>query len=641
MAPSLQEVLVKHNFISSDDIKFLYAAKDIITKRRKAKWFGAIGVKKGLLTKDEVEQAMAAQKSTSKRIGVILKDLNLLTDEQCNDIADTQKTIIINLPAYDEVAVSISDLIQDGDGEYKQPLQVNISEDDLVAVVVIAGGQAAPEPSVIKEAVACSGICFGVLDDIVIKENLQYLDLGLNSFVIAKGIESKKGIAGELILNFSPRQKQAGQLDEKGNMDFRNRGEIPATSEGELLAERSEMTGSVPGRTIFGKIIEVEDVEDVGFISGSGTEMNSTGDKIFAACDGEPFLNLDGTVSVIKEMVVDNVDFETGNINFDGNIVVRDRVNSDFKVSGKSLSACEIHEATINIEGDVTVEQGIIGAMVRATGSVTATYMKNSNITCGGDIIAENEIVDSDIFSGGNCLARGSIISSRVCAGQSIAAVSIGTDMSAPNALAIGMSGTVIARMTKTLDKIIAQQVGDIAGLMEKHDNMMNLLAVIKSVIKEIANDKAKNESELEAVTILVSRMEKKSKRKMGSGHARIEEFENKVNSAVEVAKTLQQDRINYGKILLELKHEIKTHIEEHEKKLRELKNLKDIIKSDGKPPVVRAIETIQSGTKISSPNTSTVLKDNFPPVTIQEVKKRNPDSSGGGYVYHLEISRN
>ena len=637
--PSLQEVLVKHNFISSDDIKFLYAAKDIITEKRKEKRFGAIAVRKGLLTKAEVKKAIEAQKTTRKQIGHILKDLNLLTEEQCDDIVDTQKTIIINLPAYDEVAISISDLIVEDDMAEIQPLAINISEDELVAVVVLENGNITPDLDTIKAIAADSSICFGIIDDDVIKENLRYLNLGLNSFVIAKGKESKTGIAGELILHFQPREKLAGQLDEAGNMDFKSRGEIPVTSEGELLAERSQMTGSVPGKTLFGKVIEVAEVEEADFISGIGTEMNRAGDKIFAACDGEPFLNLDGTVSVLSEVVVDNVDYETGNIDFDGNIVVRGKVSADFQVKGKSLEACEILEADINIEGDIEVEQGIIGARIRATGSVTATYIKNCSIICGGDIIAEKEVVDSDVFSGGNCIVRGNIISSKVCSGQSIVGVAIGSDRSTPNHLEIGMSEAVAAQITGPLDKIVSQQAGDIAVLMEKHDNMMNLLAVIKSVVKEISNDKTKNEVELESVKTLVSRMEKKSKRTMESGRKRIEEFENKINSAEEVAKTLYLDRSNYEKILLELNHEIKAHKEEHEKTLRKLKNLRDKIKPDEKQPIVRALETIHSGTKIVSPNTSIILKDNFPPVKIKEIQKRN-GGNGRDPVYHLEITR-
>jgi len=101
----------------------------------------------------------------------------------------------------------------------------------------------------------------------------------------------------------------------------------------------------------------------------------------------------------------------------------------------------------------------------------------------------------------------------------------------------------------------------------------------------------------------------------------------------------LHLDKSNYEKILLELNHEIKAHKEEHEKTLRKLKNLRARIKPDKKQPIVRALETIHSGTKIVSPNTSIILKDNFPPVTIKEIKKRNGDN-GRDPVYHLDITR-
>ncbi len=59
-AVTLNEVLLKYDFLSREDIEFLYSAMDILTKKRKEKRLGAIHFKKRLLKKEVLLTAREA-----------------------------------------------------------------------------------------------------------------------------------------------------------------------------------------------------------------------------------------------------------------------------------------------------------------------------------------------------------------------------------------------------------------------------------------------------------------------------------------------------------------------------------------------------------------------------------------------------
>jgi len=456
---------------------------------------------------------------------------------------------------------------------------------------------------------------------------------------VAKGKPSASGTPGNLTLHFKPRETEPGTIDEHGKIDYKNRGEIPTAGPGDLLAEREHMVSSVPGTTIFGKEIAVEEVDDVAFICGDGTSINETGEKIVAELEGEPCLNLDGTICILKEMVVENVDYETGNLHFDGNIIVSGAVKSDFQVTGRNIEACEVLGAKINIDGDLEVEQGIIGAEIRATGNVKATYLKDCTIICAGDINVEKEIVDSDVVVGGSCFVNGGIFSTKVCAGQSVAAASIGSSTSGPNHIEIGMGESISKKLTEKLEKKAYLKGKEITFLLEKRDDLVNMISITNSVIKGIKNQQKKNEDEYESVKTLVEKMEKKTQKTVTTGRQRMEDCEVKINSAIETAKTLRQDNNYVGKKLEDIDAEIKEKTEDNERCLRKINKLNELVMANVKKSKLRVFETISDGTKIFSKNASLILKNDFSDITVREVKSSNPVDSNEKYGYKLEIT--
>ncbi len=110
-----------------------------------------------------------------------------------------------------------------------------------------------------------------------------------------------------------------------------------------MLASKILPEPGKPGVDVKGAQIPVPEPDDPAFSAGSGTRFNEERTEIFSTTEGEPHLDVMGVVSVNKELKIKgDVGFETGNIEFDGNVIVPGTVKEGFKVKCVSLTAKEL-----------------------------------------------------------------------------------------------------------------------------------------------------------------------------------------------------------------------------------------------------------------------------------------------------------
>ncbi|HCY83629.1 MAG TPA: hypothetical protein DHV36_00675, partial [Desulfobacteraceae bacterium] len=257
-------------------------------------------------------------------------------------------------------------------------------------------------------------------------------------FLIARGQEPVYPSDGEIRYHFPTDFLHAGKINDDGSINFRDRGEIPFVKANTFLAAKRSASKGKPGVDVTGKKIPVQDPVEKTFEAGPGTVLSDDGQKIYAACDGQPHLDARGRISVCPEMAIDgDLGFETGDVIFDGNVVVNGRVKEGFKVKCASLTALEIQGAEVDITGDLNVSLGIVDTeLVNVKGSVQAMFVRNSKINAFGDLIVQREIVDSYIRLSGACInTAGSIINSKISANMGIDAGGIGTDLAKPTTL--------------------------------------------------------------------------------------------------------------------------------------------------------------------------------------------------------------
>nr|NJM03880.1 DUF342 domain-containing protein [Desulfobacula sp.] len=429
-------------------------------------------------------------------------------------------------------------------------------------------------------------------------------------------------------------------MNPDGSINFQDRGDIPYVEDGAFLAAKIFSEQGAPGIDVFGHEIPVDEPVDLAFAAGPGTRLSEDGVRIYAVTAGQPHLDALGNVTVCPEFKIKgDLGFETGNVNFDGNVVVNGSVKEGFKVKCASLTAREIQGAEIDISGDLNVSLGIVDTeLVKVKGSVQAKFIHNSKISAFGDLIVQREIIDSRIYLSGACInENGLIVNSIISAKMGIRAGNIGNPSSKPSTLTVGVdehTNLLTARIDALLDgnrKIIHELETEVQALEAEDQNL-------HGVISKHAYVQDRAQLELKDI-------EKKMGNLKASGN--MAAYQKVVNTVKEIrikAKKAEEE-INTGfdrqdAIALEISRKT-TRIKELEALNQELSDeKKGLLEFSGRTPPLPEVKVgkkIESGTKIFAANSSLTLHTASSRCSLKEFPK-SPAGSGGVLFYEMRI---
>jgi len=362
--------------------------------------------------------------------------------------------------------------------------------------------------------------------------------------------------------------------------------------------------------------------------------------RIYATVAGQPHLDAMGNVSVCPEyQLKGDIGFETGDVNFDGNVVVSGKVKEGFKVQCASLTAEEIQGAHIDITGDLNVSLGIVDTeLVKVKGSVQAKFIHNSKINAFGDLIIQKEIVDSTIYLSGACInENGSIINSQISANMGIKAGSIGNPSSKPSRLTVGVdehAKLLVAKVDGKLNrnnKAFNELIEEVK-VLEKEDQKLH------AVIASHAHVQDRSQLELKDI-------EKKMENLKASGN--MSAYQKVSNTVKEIKKNAAkaEKNINEG---FDRQDEIETEISQKRTRIKEFEEQNTIFQDEktrilefsGKKdplPEVAVARKVESATRIFSENASLTLHTAKSRCRIREYSKSH-SGSGGIQFYEIKI---
>ncbi|MBO1265334.1 FapA family protein [Proteiniclasticum sp. SCR006] len=187
------------------------------------------------------------------------------------------------------------------------------------------------------------------------------------------------------------------------------RGLEPVIEKGTLLAEKeADAIQGTPGLDVRGNEIPVLEVKDRDIEATEGAEQD--GNRIYASRDGRPYLK-NGKVGVVPLLtVVGDLDKDTENIDFDGDVVVKGNVqdNMVIKATGNISIIGSVYHSELLSDQNVEVQGKIIGGRIQAGDENSAFHVllplveKAINITReifsglqGGSSQGVHEIMDS------------------------------------------------------------------------------------------------------------------------------------------------------------------------------------------------------------------------------------------------------
>ena len=144
---------------------------------------------------------------------------------------------------------------------------------------------------------------------------------------------------------------------------------------------------------------------------GNNVVLSETEDEIYSKCDGQAAFR-SGKVTVDNVYIVQgDVDVTTGNVAFNGDIVVNGNVRTGFTVRAKGNIEINgvVEAAKIEAGKNVLIRDGVQGnkrAYIIAGGDVTAKFIESATVFAEGFIEA-NSILYSDITSEKSVTVKG------------------------------------------------------------------------------------------------------------------------------------------------------------------------------------------------------------------------------------------
>ena len=661
---ALIHYFLSNELISAQNVQRLSRAAKAVEIRKKEFKFGAIAVRKGYINQSLLDLALEEQEMDIKGgrkprlIGDMLVESGLMTQGQRDGILKLQKRVRPKgeeapaAPAADAAAPEAAPA-QETPAAEAVPTGPHLSchilngglhlqvDGDRMSAYITKTEQFDPDTPVsrIKEALYEHGIISGIMADEMIEGFVRSSGYRQKGFRVARGIQPIHGRDAKIEYFFNIDYLKAGGMDDDGNIDFRQRGHVPHVEPGTLLAEKTPMIPFRQGKNIYGEVVETSVGQDVHLRFGKGAQLSEDGLKVLAGVKGFPKFSLSGVIFVHQTYTAaGDVDYETGHIEYPGNVRVIGNIKAGFRVEGADVEAKSLDGGIVNADGDLFIKSGIVDGTIHAKGNVFARFIRNSTIICMGSVVATREVVDSQITCSGTCsVEHGKIISSTVAAKMGIEARNVGTEMAVPCSLQVGLDVYARTELTRIREeRLEAERV--VKELEQQEVRLQNETETVQEKINRLAHVQDRSQLTLQDLRQLRNKQEVQagSTTDMTALNDKIQEFESRAAQAEQGLEVLfdQSDRLEQElDDLIRDKANLENRMEDFK---REKNNLSRWSKKHPGKAVVKVAGAIQPGTQVKGCHSLFSVEEMMRFVRINEVA----DDGDVPGQYQMKVTR-
>ena len=183
-------------------------------------------------------------------------------------------------------------------------------------------------------------------------------------FLVAQGIEPIPGVDTKFLSLIPPAPVRQPLVNSEGVVDYRELGHIVVVNKGDVLMQRSPSIDGKSGLNVLGEVVPPRGGLEILFSGDQrGIYVNpENNNQLLAAITGQPIIVPNGVI-VSPVLTVENVGLLTGNIRFDGSVVVLGNVSAGMKIYALEdiTIGGEVLNSQIECNGNLTVEGGVIG----------------------------------------------------------------------------------------------------------------------------------------------------------------------------------------------------------------------------------------------------------------------------------------
>ena len=296
---------------------------------------------------------------------------------------------------------------------------------------------------------------------------------------IAVGTPAVQGKDGEVKELFARKLELQVAVDEKGRADYKHTNYVRQIHAGDVICDISLPVPGTAGVRIDGSVIEPKPVRAAKVPKGVNTTITEDGLHLVATMDGN--LDFNNQMFQVRPVltVTGDVDYETGNIRFTGDVHITGDVRENFSVFATGAVTIDglVEAASVEAGGDLLISRGVVGdnrAMLRSKGCVRVKYLENCVVYAGKGVYADC-IMNSQIFSDG-CIdvytGRGSVIGGAVTAAEVIRARMLGAESGRRTEVTLGMRPFVEAELQNLQN--------DLASIRTERESLDHQLRILE-----------------------------------------------------------------------------------------------------------------------------------------------------------------
>jgi len=330
-------------------------------------------------------------------------------------------------------------------------------KDEMSAYMTIEQEQGGQPVSLemVKKALAEKGVRHGFLLDEI---RVAIVTGEASNVLIAKAEPAINGEDAQFICVLPEIKVRTPRIAENGNVNYRDLGDITVVERGEPIMQRTPATAGIPSKDIFGKVLEP--------IAGINTPYSDTlkgvvasehdPDLLIASETGQPVIVENG-ITIENTMSIKKVDLSTGNIIFEGSVIVIGDVASGMTVEadGDITVKGMVENARLDAGGNILIRGAVIGrdgdqksdnntATLRADGSITAKFTENAHLQSNDNIYIQDWALKSDISAineivvGSDNSSKGQIIGGKVTSGILVKVMNLGSSAGVQTYIEVG-----------------------------------------------------------------------------------------------------------------------------------------------------------------------------------------------------------
>ncbi len=622
---TIDKVLIQNEFIRRQDLSRIFAKLAMIETRLLDRELARMMMDRDIAVKKDIDRAFKKQLNNFEDSGVamllgdILVESEIITPGIRDEIMAAQDRSGRKKKAVDESSQFSS--------EFGAFVDLQVSENRVEAWIRVPKSvHGTSDIAPVKQLMKKRGIKYGIVDDEKIRVFIKECSDPHEKFVVARGIAASVGNPAQINYNFNTESDSAGVINEDGSIDFTARGDSPFVKKGDVLAEKIPMQQPKSGMDVFGETLLVGGVDDIALEGGDGVEFSEDGLKLISTITGQPSMDVKGVVSVLETFTVNgDVDFKTGNINFNGNVIVKGMVKEGFRVECEALTVNEIKGGIIDIRGDLKVSNGVVNAKIQTQGSVQAKFFNKTKLYGYKDMMVTREIMESYIIlSGALNNEAGRITASTIAARAGLSVKQVGTEKAEYSTIKAGTDDHIkwvasgyeqkTDKKQKALDMTIAQR--------NDHDEEYNSLHV------DIANQTFAQEKITKKMDYLENQIgevkDKDQKAKIVKELKDLEETVQKADKRIKVIfekqDIAQAKSKECEKQIEKLNGEIKAINDEKDKIIQALEKEEAV-------PELKVTKRVYTGTKIMGTGSSMILRQDYGASKFTEIDSQDSES--------------